>query len=201
MFRLLLALALLAAPAWAEKHRFSTAVFADVVTFTMPAGFHVDHHIAKPGRYYVFAIPKGQRVGWETALVSLIAYENRTQSERSDNAHLLAMRWVGDYAQDCPGGFRYTALPLPRIAGVSDAKAFFTHCSRDFADTRKESTIVLFLTGQKHMYALEWLQRGDVPERMNYARWYPRLALLARNFRICDQTAGQTALISSCTAN
>jgi hypothetical protein len=201
MRHLIVVFVLLASPGLADTTRYVTAPFGAMVSFTMPVGFHLDHANAWLGKRAVFAIPDGQHIGWETQRFSLYAFENHAPPTPLDSAQSLASRWISDYRQECPGGFRTTPLQVPRMRHDKTAVAIFTHCSRDPAETRRESTLVLFVAGPTHVYALEWLQNGKVSSHMNYARWYPRLALMARNFPVCKSTTTARTPYAGCKGN
>jgi hypothetical protein len=204
MRRTAIALALLAAPAWAEDTTFIAPVYAQLVSFTLPDGFAVAFEDPAPSFYIIEATLQGQSVETWTQLISLTGARNGVRGDVVENAALYASNIAAFYQQHCPDSYSTQTLPTPVIPGVLDAVAVYFACGPGADMAQAEGVVMLVLSGRKDIYTLQWAERFDAPDGpvpYDAARWAPRLAALAQDARLCNPVPGEAAPYPSCVGN
>lgn len=177
-----LALATLAAPAWADD--WSSLLLDRTVNITVPDSFVAESAFsdATPGSAIIEFIPPGESLEAWSQMFSLTAFAGVAEGTASDQAVLgMAEQLAQGYAAACPGGMATEGLGSPALAGAEATFTVWLACDQVGDSGTAEAMVALILAIEGTIYTVQWAERGPAtegPPVFDFNHWLPRLDAL-----------------------
>jgi hypothetical protein len=191
-----LALPILSQPALAEGTIIVAPVYAQLVAFAAPTGFHAGFEAEKNGSYILELVPAGETVDDWSQMITVTG-------GRGAGAGLSVLDAGAAFGQGyqaaCPGTFAARSFPAPRVKGAVSAFSGYLGCGT--VDGKSEQMVFVVVQGKEDLYTVQWAEKGpasDKPPEVDPTKWKPRADTLALT-RVCDKVPGEAAPYPSCT--
>ncbi len=195
---LLLALPLIALtlPARAEGTIMVAPVYAQLVAFAAPAGFHAGFEAEKSGNYILELIPAGETVDDWTQMITVTGGHGVAQKVTVlDAGTAIAQGYQGA----CPDSFAARSFPAPAVKGAVSAFSGYLGCGS--VNGREEQMVFVVLQGTQDIDTVQWAERGAARAAgpvLDVPKWKARADSLALT-RLCEKVPGEAAPYPSCT--